>query len=432
MHVPTEVIVIGGGGGGLIAAWRASSLGAKVLLLERNPRLGTKILISGGGKCNITHDALPEELLKAFRVREGRFLRNAMHRFGSADMIQLLRDAGLETATRDNGRVFPAYGSARDVMAVLERLVREGGTDVRTGVRVTGLTSEEGRITGVDAGDAHFAASAVILATGGVSYPKTGTTGDGYRWMESLGHTIVPLRPALAPIAVVPRLPAEWRGIAVRGGRLMVYAGDTRRASWDGDILFSHEGVTGPAALEVSHAAAVAREEGEATLRLGILPEKDFAEVDAMLADLVTQNRAREIQTVLGMFLPHRIVPGLLRSVGIEPSTRGYVLPRDDRRTVSRLLTEWTLGRIAGVSIDRGEVTAGGVSLDEVEPRTMASRKVRGLFLCGEVLDVAGPVGGYNLQAAFSTGYVAGESAAASVRQSREGNFDAAPGVQRI
>jgi predicted Rossmann fold flavoprotein len=198
----------------------------------------------------------------------------------------------------------------------------------------------------------------------------------------------------------------------VRGGTLSVYGRGAKAGEWRGDILFTHEGVSGPAALEVSRTAAVERENGETELRFDFVPDMDFPALDAELARMVSDRKGRMIATLLEVRLPNRLVPDLLKLAGVDPETRGHILTRHDRRAVAGILKSWTIGHVAGVPIDRGEVTAGGVSLDEVDPRTMRSRRVRGLYLCGEMLDIAGPVGGYNLQAAFSTGFVAGETAA--------------------
>jgi predicted Rossmann fold flavoprotein len=406
------VIVIGAGGAGMIAAWRAAVVGAEVLLLERNKKVGIKLLISGGGKCNVTHAGTSDELCKAFKSREARFLKPSFFRFSSDDIIRLTEARGVKILVRPNGRVFPISGRAGQVVDALEMTMRQAGVVVRLNSRVSSVSSDGRGVTGISVGGEHITSQNVIVSTGGVSYPRTGTTGDGFGWARELGHTIVPLRPALAPIGVEPPLPPEWRGIAVRGGRLSVVSDGRSIMSWEDDILFSHEGISGPAALELSCQAAVARERGEATIQLDFFPAQDFAELDDSLNRLVLGHRAKMTGSILGAWLPNRLVPALLRTVGVDPEKRGHTLTREERRAIVRLLKGWTIGGVGRINIERGEVTAGGIDLDEVDPQTMRSRKIHGLFLCGEMLDVAGPVGGYNLQAAFSTGYVAGESAA--------------------
>ena len=403
----SPVVIIGAGGAGMIAAWRAASLGASVILLEKNPKPGIKLLISGGGKCNVTHAGPMEDVRSRFLPREGRFLRPAFFRFSNDDIVRLLGERGVATYARPNGRVFPRSGNADDVVDALAGAVRDAGVDLRLNAAVTSVTATTVRVSGED-----LRAHRVVIATGGVSYPKTGTTGDGIRWASALGHSVVPLRPALAPIGLHPPLPVAWRGVAIRGGELSLHQHGKRVFSWRDDILFSHEGITGPAALEVSRAAALALETGACALHFDFFPGREFADLDAALQSVITQYRGKMLVSLLEAWLPNRIVPALVQQAGVDPQKRGYVLTKEERRAVTHLLKDWMMGSVATIRIDRGEVTAGGVSLDEVDPHTMRSRKCASLLLCGEVLDIAGPVGGYNLQAAFSTGFVAGETAA--------------------
>jgi len=387
-------------------------MGTQVTLLERNPRIGIKILISGGGKCNITHSGDIDHVLDAFLPAERRFLKPALYRFSNTDLLALLEKHGLQTEARPNGRVFPRLGNAKDVMRAFEQILQDASVSIKMNTRVEGILAEQGRVTGVLANGAVIPASQIVIATGGVSYPKTGTTGDGIRWTSLLGHTIVPLRAALAPMTTTSPHLAAWSGVALRGGRLNVVQSGKTLIHWDDDILFTHEGISGPAALEVSRTAARAMEHGSVDLVFDFTRGRQYGVVDAELNGAIQKQRNKTIATFLEQWLPNRLVHPLLNSLDLDPHTRGHVLTRDQRRAVVRLLTGWTIGTIARVPLERGEVTAGGVSLDEVEPRTMRSRIIKGLYLCGEVLDIAGPVGGYNLQAAFSTGFVAGESAA--------------------
>jgi predicted Rossmann fold flavoprotein len=406
------VVVIGGGGAGLIAAWKAASMGVPVLLLERNEKAAIKILISGGGKCNITHDGTMADMGRAFLKREERFLRHAFHLFTNEDVRSVLSERGVPTFVRPDGRVFPESQRAGDVVRALVENVRSHGGEIRLNTRVTGIACDDGSVTGVTLDGGTVPSGHVILTTGGASYRKTGTTGDGVTWGEKLTHTIIPLRPALAPMSVAPALPSEWRGVALRGGRLSLHAAGKRIDSWDGDILFTHEGISGPAALGLSRSAALARETADVTIHYDFFPSKEFTELDNDLNSLITASRGKQIDSIICGLLPDRIVQFLLNHVNVHPSTRGYVLTRDARRKIVGLLKSWDIGTISGINLDRGEVTAGGISLDDIVPQTMESRKVEGLFVAGEVLDIAGPIGGYNLQAAFSTGFVAGLSAA--------------------
>lgn len=372
------------------------------------------MLISGGGKCNVTHDGPMEDLRTAFPPRAGRFLKGAFHAFTNTDIRALLASAGVRTAVRENGRVFPVEGFARNVVDALLQAARSKGVKIASNSHVEGVVRDSKGIVSVVVNGEQIASRNVLIATGGISYRKTGTTGDGITWAGTLGHTIIPLRPALAPIGVRPRLPQAWRGVAIRGGRLSVSDGSRLVRSFDGDILFSHEGISGPAALEVSNAAAVAAEHGRADLVLDFFPVTDARELDARLLAAVQSNKGKMIGTILDAWLPNRLVPDLLQQHGVDPATRGHSLTGEARKALVHMLKGWIIGAIGRIDIDRGEVTAGGVSLDEVDPRTMQSRLVPGLYFAGEVLDIDGPVGGYNLQAAFSTGVLAGEKMSAS------------------
>ena len=407
-----HIVIIGGGGAGIIAAWRAAARGCPVLLLERNVRLGTKILISGGGKCNVTHEGTIGELLSAFLAPEGRFLKPAFYRFSNGDIQELLAAGGIMLAARLDGRVFPVNGIAKDVMKAFSSLLAEHRVITRFHQRVEEILADPDGVCGVRICQTVIPTRQVVLATGGASYPQTGTTGDGFVMARILGHTIVPVRAALAPIQVSPPFPRNWRGVAIRGGSLSALHNGRQIAKWEGDVLFTHEGLSGPATLEVSRAVAAAAESAAVNLFLDFFPGKPTAVIDEELQSMIRTQGGRMVATLLEPWLPNRIIEGMLQSVDVEPTTRGHALTREGRAAIVGLLKKWPLGKVASVALERGEVTAGGVALDEVHPHTMRSRRVKGLYLCGEVLDIAGPVGGYNLQAAFSTGFVAGDTAA--------------------
>jgi predicted Rossmann fold flavoprotein len=407
------IIVIGGGAAGMIAAWRAGSLGAKVLLLEKNSRLGIKLLISGGGKCNITHRGDIESLRLQFRTNEARFLKHSFHEFTNSDIIALLNERGVATYERENGKIFPLSHKAGDVVHALRRMMESAGVGIKLSSAVQEILHDEHGISGVNVNGVILPSRNIIVAAGGSSYAKTGTTGDGFRWAESLGHTIVPLRPALAPIYLSPLPPVEWQGIALRDCVLKAEAQKRTIAHWRGDLLFTHIGISGPAALEVSRDAYIAFESGaEVTLAVDCVPEKSSEQLEKEFLEQTTENGTRQVETIVVQSVPQRLAPYVAHAAGVESDRKLHQLRKKERQVIARTLKHWCIGTIKEIPLDRGEVTAGGVSLKEIDPRTMRSRIINGLFLCGEVLDIAGPVGGYNLQAAFSTGYVAGETAA--------------------
>lgn len=405
-----KVIVVGGGAAGLVAAWRAATLGHRVTLLEANGRLGVKLRISGGGKCNITHEGQPKALLAAFPKEQARFLRPSLHAFDNQAVLDLLRREGVATYARDNGRVFPLDrpGSAAAVVSAFEALVHRVGVEVRTGARVTALEGAEPRLAGVRLGEACFEGDVCILATGGASYPETGTRGEVLGWLKDLGVPVRPWFPALAPVPLQRPRPA-WEGVALRDGELRLSAGpDGRRlGTFPGDIVFTRAGISGPAALELSQAIERARQAGGAWLAYAPLREASEAVEGALLAEAAGNPRLRAA-TWLQRHLPERLVDPLFQEAGLDRSLMLKDLTKAARKALVVLATALPLGEPLPVPLARGEVAAGGVELGAVDPRTMALRKWENLRVCGELLDLDGPVGGYNLQAAFSTGYAAG------------------------
>jgi len=405
-----SVIVVGGGAAGLVAAWRAASLGHAVTLLEANGRLGVKLRISGGGKCNITHEGTAKSLLGAFSREQARFLRPSLHAFDNGAVLDLLHREGVATYVRDNGRVFPLDrpGSAGAVVAAFEDLVRRAGVEVRTGARATGLLGRAPRLEGLRLEAARVEADQVILATGGASYPETGTRGEVLAWLQSLGIPVLPWFPALAPIPLeIPR-PA-WEGVALREGELRLSAGreGRRLAAFAGDLVFTKAGISGPAALELSQAVERARRAGAAWLAYASTPETPEIVDAGLLAETRTNPRLRA-GSWLQRHLPERLADLLLAGAGLDLDLRLKDLPREGRRALVGFATALPLGAPRPVSLARGEVAAGGVDLAAVDPATMRVRGWENLRVCGELLDLDGPVGGYNLQAAFSTGYAAG------------------------
>ena len=410
----TKVIVIGGGAAGMMAARRAAECGADVTLLEKNDKLGLKILISGGGKCNLTHSGPIEDVRAKFRPNEARFLKPSFYKFSNTDFLHILNERGMATYTRPDGRIFPVEpANAKDVAALLTRFVEDAGVHIRYGVAVTGLAAREGIIQSVQIGDERLPASRVIVSTGGSSYPATGTTGDGWKWLAELGHTIVPLRAALAPIYTTDAEP-NWSGVALRDAVLRARAGREGKEfmRWKGDLLFTHKGVSGPTALGVSREIAERFDGPPSSLEADLMPDVPFEELQARLKAEVHDNPRKTAAALVSPHIPSRLVEPLLAAVGVDGATRGMDLSVKTLNKMASTLKGWSIGTVRHVPLERGEVVAGGVALDEVDPQTMQSRRVNGLSLCGEVLDIAGPVGGYNLQAAWSTGWVAGEAAA--------------------
>jgi predicted Rossmann fold flavoprotein len=401
-----RIVVVGGGAAGILAAWRAASLRAEVVLLEKTVRLGTKILISGGGKCNITHDGPIEDLLAAFRKNEARFLRPACYRFTNSRIIEMLTSRGLRVYTRPDGRIFPVDATAKDVVAILRGYLDDANVEVRLKTPAQGLILEDGEVKGVSVPGGVEFGDRVIVSVGGSSYPNSGTTGDGWAWVKRAGHTIVPVRAALAPIDL--KMPFDSpAGVAVRDRILKARKGGKEIARRRGDVLFTHRGISGPATLEISR--EVAEVGGDITIEIDLLPDCSPEELNSQLVDYCREHPKR----ALLRFCERIEIPeSLLSIIGMGAGGAAARVDKKTRNQFASTLKGWVIGKVSRVPLDKGEVVSGGVALDEVDPHTMLSKRAAHLYLCGEMLDIAGPVGGYNLQAAFSTGYVAGESAA--------------------
>jgi predicted Rossmann fold flavoprotein len=412
-----DIIIIGGGAAGLIAAWRAASLGANVLLLEKNAKPGIKILISGGGKCNITNASDIRTMLQQFRTNESRFLKYAFHEFTNTRLLELLRNEGVETYARDNGKIFPVSHDAEDVVSALRTMAERAGAVIRLQSPVKEIFANPDGTYNVQTGKEIIRSKAVVIAVGGMSYQKTGTTGDGFRWIAALGHTVVPIRPALAPIHLHPAPPAAWQGTPIREGSLLAITETGSVVSqWNGDILITHVGLSGPAALEVSRDAFAAMEEGNSVgMFADFYPEQNEDQLDETLRHEFSLNPARTLLTWVEQKVPQKMGEYVLMQCRLEFSKRLNQIPKHERKMLTAILKRCPLGTVLEIPLDKGEVTAGGALLTEVSPTTMESKIRPGLYLCGEILDIAGPVGGYNLQAAFSTGYVAGSAAAERV-----------------
>jgi hypothetical protein len=418
MEHQETIVIVGGGAAGLTAAWRASGRGKRVILLEKNRKVGIKILISGGGKCNITNGSSIRTMLKQFRPIESRFLKFSFHSFTNEQLLELLRDQGVETYVRENGKVFPKSHNADDVVGAFQRLLTGRNVDIRTNSPVKNIEKSEDGTFVVATDREKLQCSTVIVATGGLSYQKTGTTGDGLTWAQRLGHAIIPVKPALAPIYLSPTPPPEWQGTPIRDCLLSAECGGSVIARWQGDLLFTHLGVSGPAVLEISKEAFIEFEQGKrVTICVDFFPEYTIDDFQKKILNEIGTNINRSIATLAEQLIPTKLAPYVLLLSEIDETTKLHQLKKEQRERLVRRLKHCPIGTVRDIPLDRGEVTTGGVSLNEVNPTTMESRIVPGVFFCGEILDIAGPVGGYNLQAAFSTGYVAGELAGISLNE---------------
>jgi len=428
------VVIIGGGAAGMSAAIgvRRSAEGAgiecSITILERNARTGTKMRMSGGGKCNVTHQGSPAELLEAgfLRINERRFLRNALYGFSNSDLLELLHSRGVVTEVRPDGKVFPMSGDAASVAMAFEELLKELSVQLISSCRVRSVERKDESFL-ITTTTEPLRADAVILATGGVSYSQTGTMGDGLVIARKLGHSVKEPSAALAPLLTLKAPPASLSGVSLRSAGLVVSAGG-KSIERRGDLLFTHRGFSGPAALSLSRdIAELCREFGSASLFADLFPEQTPAELDHLFLLHARKHGAQMVRKFLQICpiapfkkglgeaphgtIPTALVPYIIRHSLLEIDITWSGLHKELRKSLLAVLKRFPLGIVRAVPLDQGEVSAGGVNLSEVNPKTMESRIVPGFFLCGEVLDYAGEIGGYNLQAAFSTGWMAGVNA---------------------
>ena len=405
-----KTIIIGGGAAGLMAAGRAAEQGAEVILLEKMGQTGRKIGISGKGRCNLTNDAELADFLVRFG-KNGRFLRQCFQQFFSPDLIAFFAGKNLPMITERGGRVFPESGRALDVVRVLNDWLQNAQVTVKKSAQVSAVLVKQGRVTGVVCNGAALTCTNVILATGGKSYPRTGSTGDGYSLAKNLGHTIVPLRPALVPL--VSRDPRVHRmaGLELRNVQVRVYLDGKRKRQEFGELAFTGFGLTGPVILTLSSDIVDALDRGwKVTLSLDLKPALDEKKLDNRLIRDLTSRAGEPIDSILRGLLPQQLVPVCLESCELPLAIDTRNFPAKMRKRLVQWLKDFRIEIHGYRGYGEAIITAGGVSLREIDPMTMQSKLVKGLFIVGELLDLQADTGGYNLQAAFSTGWVAGSS----------------------
>ena len=399
-------IIIGGGAAGMFAAIVAARQGKKILLLERNDRLGKKLLITGKGRCNVTNNCIAQEVLQN-TPRNGRFLFSAMTAFPPEKAMDFFRQLGCELKTERGNRVFPVSDKSQTVLDALQAELRRLRVTIRTG-RVLEVLTQEGRAAGVRTADASFAGEWVILATGGASYPATGSTGDGYTISEALGHTVTPREGSLVPLETAGEDCQDMQGLSLRNVGVKLVNGKGKVLYKDfGELLFTHFGVSGPTVLSAS-----CHLKGEGCrLLIDLKPALEENKLDdRILRDLeLYQNRAME--NALTDLLPRSMIPVVLRRLGIDPLLQANSLTKGKRRELVQLLKQFPVEILGKRPVSEAIITSGGVKVNQIDPKTMESKLVPGLYFAGEVIDCDAYTGGFNLQIAWATAYAAAMAA---------------------
>ena len=417
----SDLIVVGGGAAGMMAAGRAAELGCSVCLVEKNDRLGRKLRITGKGRCNVTNHCTAREVVEAV-PSNGRFLFGALSAFSPEETMRFFEGLGVPLKTERGNRVFPVSDQAADIVDALSAYVRRGGCRVLHG-EVRELLLQEGRLEGVrPASGEELHAPAVLVACGGLSYPATGSTGDGYRLARQAGHTVTELRPSLVPLVEQGHDCAEMTGLSLRNIGLSVW--DTRRKKEVytdfGELLFTHFGLSGPVILSASsHLRDM--EPGRYEVRIDLKPALSPEQLDARLLRDFTENRNRDFANSLGALLPRKLIPVAVRRSGIPPACKCNAVTRQMREHFLSLLKCFSVPIEGFRPIAEAIVTAGGVNVKEVNPKTMESKLLPGLFFAGEVLDVDAYTGGFNLQIAFATGRAAAGAVASGKGSTEKG-----------
>ncbi|MGA9110790.1 MAG: NAD(P)/FAD-dependent oxidoreductase [Smithella sp.] len=431
-----DIIVVGGGAAGLMAAGRAGELGAGVLLLEKTDSCGKKILVSGKTRCNLTNSADLKNFISMYGDN-GRFLFSAFHNFFRPELLAFLNNLGLATKVERGGRIFPVSDDAHDVVRVLKKYLSQNNVRVKLNTKVTGIIIKNNVACGVRTPQGEYFSKAVILATGGSTWPSTGSTGDGYKISAALGHNIVKLKPALVPLIVhEQKLAQSMQGVSLRNVRVTAFQGKAASInstltpdcvygrgkkksprhpvieSRFGEMLFTHFGLGGPIILLMSLSVAEALEKGPVSLLIDLKPALTPEQLHKRLQRDMDKSSKRKIGGIMKEYLPAKMIEPFIELTGIDKEKLAHQITALERGKIVEILKALRFNIRSPLALEKAIVTAGGVSLAEIEQRTMASRLINGLYFCGEVMDIDADTGGYNLQAAFSTGYMAGEKSA--------------------
>lgn len=406
-----KILVVGGGAAGMMAAVTAARNGKKVLLIEKNEKLGKKLFITGKGRCNITNAADIEELFSAV-VSNPKFLYSSFYSMTNDQVIDFFEELGVKTKVERGGRVFPESDHSSDVIRALEQEMKRLGAEVRLRTEAEGILAEDGRVTGVRLSSGkELHADAVIIATGGISYPSTGSTGDGYRFARACGHKVTDLSPALVPMEVKEWYARELMGLSLRNVEIRITDGKKKLYEEFGEMLFTHYGVTGPVILSASSIVGKKLKEHPLTLHIDLKPALTEEQLDKRMLREFEANHNRQLKNAVDSLFPSKLKPVIIELSGIREDKKVNEVTKEERLHFVRLIKDFSMTLTGMRGYNEAIITKGGVSVKEIDPGSMESKLVNGLYFAGEVLDLDAVTGGYNLQIAWSTGYLAGLNA---------------------
>lgn len=405
-----DVIVIGAGPAGLIAAGRAAEKGAKVLILEKMRQEGRKLLITGKGRCNVTNSAEIGEFIKHV-FPNGKFLRNAFSQFFSKDIIAILEKYNVEVTLERGGRYFPTSNQSSEVLRALLEWTNELGVDISCGQRAEKIIIEEGKLQGVKSNGKFYNTKHLILATGGKSYPATGSNGDGYEMARAIGHKIVNVIPALVPLETTGTLAQELQGLNLRNVRAVIWVDGKKAGEGFGEMIFTHFGLSGPIILTLSRIAVTALQNKQnVKISIDLKPALDDVKLDKRLQRDLNEHGKKKLENLFKLWLPAKMIPAFIKMLELDGDKFGHQVGADERKKIRFAMKNLSLKINRNRSFKEAIITAGGISTKEISPKTMQSKQIEGLYFAGEIIDVDAETGGYNLQIAYSTGWAAGNS----------------------
>lgn len=403
----SNIIVIGGGAAGMMAAITAARNGASVILFEKNEKLGKKIYITGKGRCNVTNACEVEDLFPNM-VTNKNFMYSSFYTFTNDMAMDFFEELGCPLKTERGNRVFPVSDKSSDVISALSREMRRLGVDVRLNTTVKSIKEEDGVVTGVKTDKGFYPASAVIVATGGISYPSTGSTGDGYRFAKGVGHTIKDTRPSLVPFETEGDICRRMQGLSLRNIQVTIKQGKKKLYEDFGELLFTHFGVSGPTIISASARIGGKIMKDPATLIIDLKPALTKEQLDHRILRDFEEGSNKQFKNVLDKLLPKKMIPVIIELSGIDPDKKVNVITREERLHLVDTIKAFTMTVTGLRGYNEAIITQGGVHVKEVDPSTMESKLVKNLYFAGEVLDLDAVTGGFNLQIAWSTGYLAG------------------------